>query len=65
MMEEETKEPAPISMKEQFRQWKKRKDCCHYYVCKRIHDYHNKPNSTIFRLEFEFNFWFEMSVFEC
>ena len=50
MMEEDkdTQESAPISMKEQFRLWRKRNDCCHYLVCTSILDYHDKHHSTIF-----------------
>ena len=52
MMEEEqkTEESAPISMKEQFRLWRKRSDCCHFPVCTSILDYHRLSHSTIIHL---------------
>ena len=64
MMEEEqkTEESAPISMKEQFRLWRKRSDCCHFPVCTSILDYHSISHSTIFTFKFKRSSVFLMSV---
>ena len=50
---DKTHKSGPISMKDQFRQWRKRNDCCHFLVCSAIYDYQETPHSSCFRFEFE------------